>query len=206
MGASDSDFRGVWAERLAIRRDRAVSAFDRVCARSMAAFWDIQLGEGCLFLGRPIFRRWPHSTISIGPRCEFRSSPGSNRVGVNRPCMVSTILPGARVSLGARCGLSGTVIAAAEEIVIGDRVLCGANVTITDNDWHGLRPDERHLPGESAPVHIGDDVWLGLGVVVLKGVTIGAGSVIAAGSIVAESIPEGVIAAGNPAKVVRTMG
>jgi len=205
MGDSDSDFRGVWAERLAIRRDRAVSALDGVYARSMAAFWHVQLTKDCVFLGRPIFRRWPHSTISIGPRCEFRSAPGSNRVGVNRPCMVSTISPGARVSIGDRCGLSGTVIAAAEEIVIGDHVLCGANVTITDNDWHGLRPDERHLPGESAPVHIEDDVWLGLGVVVLKGVTIGAGSVVAAGSVVTESIPGGVIAAGNPAKAVKTI-
>ncbi|HUT62199.1 MAG TPA: DapH/DapD/GlmU-related protein [Phycisphaerae bacterium] len=56
--------------------------------------------------------------------------------------------------------------------------------------------------GKSAPVWIGDDVWLGLSVVVLKGVTIGARTVVAAGSIVTRSLPPGVVAAGTPPRVV----
>ena len=102
------------------------------------------------------------------------------------------------------CGFSGTVIAAAESIVIGDRVLCGANVTITDTDWHAINLSERSTPGTaaSAPVSIEDDVWIGLGAVVLKGVTIGRGTVVAAGSVVTRSLPEMVIAGGNPARVI----
>ncbi len=55
----------------------------------------------------------------------------------------------------------------------------------------------------SAPVTIGSDVWLGGNVVVLPGVTIGDGSVIGAGSVVVKDIPSGVLAVGNPCKVVR---
>jgi serine acetyltransferase len=54
-------------------------------------------------------------------------------------------------------------------------------------------------------VHIGENVWLGEGVKVCKGVTIGANSVIGAGSVVTKDIPANVIAAGNPAKMVREL-
>jgi acetyltransferase-like isoleucine patch superfamily enzyme len=97
------------------------------------------------------------------------------------------------------------VLAAAESIVLGDRVVCGANVTITDTDWHGVRPEDRRDAAKSAPVEIGSDVWMGLNALVLKGVRIGRGSVIAAGSVVTRDVPEGVIAAGNPAIVVKDL-
>ena len=67
--------------------------------------------------------------------------------------MVSTLRPGATLRIGSSCGFSGTVVAAAESIVIGDRVLCGANSTITDTDWHGVDPAERGAVGLSL-IHI----------------------------------------------------
>jgi acetyltransferase-like isoleucine patch superfamily enzyme len=111
------------------------------------------------------------------------------------------------VSVGDRCGFSGTVIAAAESIAIGDRVMCGANVTITDTDWHPIDSGRRSAgePGRSAAVVIESDVWIGMNVTVLKGVTIGAGTVVAAGSLVTHSLPPGVVAAGQPAVPVRTI-
>jgi acetyltransferase-like isoleucine patch superfamily enzyme len=119
--------------------------------------------------------------------------------------MMSTLLPGAVLTIGSECGFSGTVVAAAESIVIGDRVLCGANSTITDTDWHGVYPEERSSVGRSAPVSIQDDVWIGMGAVVLKGVTIGHGTVVAAGSVVTRALPPMVVAAGNPARVLREL-
>jgi acetyltransferase-like isoleucine patch superfamily enzyme len=113
--------------------------------------------------------------------------------------MISTLRPGASILIGSGCGFSGTVVAAACNIVLGDRVRCGANTVITDTDWHWDDPRS----GGACPVVIEDDVWLGLNVIVLKGVTIGAGSIIGAGSVVTHSIPSGVIAAGNPARVVK---
>jgi len=197
------DSRGVWAERLADKRDAALGlAYGRL-AQLSAAYWGVALGDGCSFYGKTVFRRAPGSALVIGERCIFRSALWSNQVGVDRPCQISTLRPGALLSVGATCGFSGTVLAAAESIVLGERVVCGANVTITDTDWHGVRPDERRAAPKSAPVEVGNDVWIGLNVLVLKGVRIGEGSVIAAGSVVTRDVPEGVVAAGSPAVVVR---
>jgi acetyltransferase-like isoleucine patch superfamily enzyme len=84
---------------------------------------------------------------------------------------------------------------------------------IFDTDFHPHAPvDDKGIPRRyanpdwptiSAPVVIGDDVFLGTRSIVTKGVTIGSGSIIAAGSVVTRSIPPGVIAAGAPAVVVR---
>jgi len=171
--------------------------------RLRADVWGVRLGTGCRFAGRTLFWREPGSRIEVGAACEFRSARWSNRLGINRPCMISTLSATARIRIGARAGLSGTVIGAAELIEIGDNVLCGANVTITDTDWHGLSPASRGSSGESAPVRVGNNVFLGLNTIVLKGVTIGDNSVIGAGSVVTRSIPPNVIAAGNPARVIR---
>jgi maltose O-acetyltransferase len=71
---------------------------------------------------------------------------------------------------------------------------------------HPLDPVERATGKEfCAAVTIGDDCWIGGGAIILAGVTIGKGSVIGAGSVVTKDIPEGVVAAGNPCKVIRTI-
>lgn len=69
---------------------------------------------------------------------------------------------------------------------------------------HPLMVEQRNKGLEKAlPIEIGDDVWFGAGVMVMPGVKIGAGSVIGAGSIVTKDIPSGVIAHGNPCRVIR---
>ena len=89
------------------------------------------------------------------------------------------------------------------KITIGNNVLIGPNVGIYTVN-HAFDITERAEGYErSAPINIGNDVWIGGNVSVLGGVTIGNGSIIAAGSVVTKDIPSGVIAAGNPAKVIR---
>lgn len=149
------------------------------------------------------FIRTYNSKISIGNNCAFRSDFTSNLVGINRKCLISTLRPKAEIIIGDNSGFSGTVIASAGKITIGNNVLCGANTTITDFDWHGINPKERNNREKPKSVVIKDNVWLGLNVVVLKGVTIGENSVIGANSLVNKSIPANVIAAGNPCKVIR---
>jgi len=168
-------------------------------------FRGVKYGRNVRFYGLPVIVRMVQSRIVIGSGCTFRSDFASNLVGINRKCIVTTLRKNSEIIIGDNSGFSGTVIAAAGSIKIGNNVLCGANTTITDYDWHGLEPDKRNQPADPKPVVIEDNVWLGLNSVVLKGVTIGKNSVIGANSVVTKSIPENVIAAGNPCKVVRKL-
>ena len=131
--------------------------------RCQAFWWGVEIGPDCRFYGVPILRRAPDSAIRIGSSCRFRSLQSSNLVGLNHRCVVATLYPGAEITIGSEVGLSGTSVTAAQSVVVGNRVLCAANVTITDTDWHGLwpgAPGERRRAGAAAPVSIEDDVWL----------------------------------------------
>ncbi|MBP3325767.1 MAG: sugar O-acetyltransferase [Coprococcus sp.] len=88
-------------------------------------------------------------------------------------------------------------------IYVGNYTLFGPNVTVA-TAGHPIVPDLRRRGYQyNAPVTIGKNCWIGSGVIILPGVTIGDDTVIGAGSVVARDIPSGVIALGNPCKVVR---
>lgn len=165
------------------------------------AWWGVKIGRGCRFHGRAYFRRYRDSRIAFGDNCTFLSSPNANLIGINRPCLISTMSPSAVIQVGDECGFSGTVVAAFEQIIIGESVICGANTLITDSDWHPEDP----RAGAPAPVYIGNNVWLGVNATVLKGVRIGDNSVIGAGSIVTRDIPANAMAAGNPCRVLKEL-
>lgn len=91
------------------------------------------------------------------------------------------------------------------EIFIGDNVLIGPNVTIATAN-HPIDPSLRQKALQyNKDVHIGENTWLGAGVIVVPGVTIGKNCVIGAGSIVTKDIPDGVVAVGNPCRVLRSV-
>lgn len=92
----------------------------------------------------------------------------------------------------------------ASGISIGDNCMFAAGVYVTDADWHDVY-DRTKVVGLTKPVVLKDNVWIGDGATVCKGVTIGENSVIGAGSVVASDIPANVIAAGNPATVVKPL-
>lgn len=99
---------------------------------------------------------------------------------------------------------SGLRIASAASVTIGDSCQIAEECYITDADWHGLY--HRILTiGETKPVHIGDNVWLGNRATVCKGVHIGENSIVAANSTVVHDVPANTIVAGNPATVVKTL-
>lgn len=91
------------------------------------------------------------------------------------------------------------------KIIIGDNALLGPNVQIY-TAGHPLDPVERVTGIEfGKPVVIGDNVWIGGGAIICPGVTIGHNVVIGAGSVVTKDIPDHVVAAGNPCKVIRAL-
>ena len=144
--------------------------------------------------------------MTFGARLQLRSAPRSNPLVPTHPVMISVRQPGASLRVGADFAMTGGMLVAEESITIGDRVQVGANTAIVDTDFHPLDPDERQsnpLVGTTRPIVIEDDVFIGMRCLILKGARLGAGCVIGAGSVVTGDIPPGVIAAGNPARVVR---
>ncbi len=109
----------------------------------------------------------------------------------------------AEIIIGDYCLISpGTRISAAQSIRIGDNCMLAANVYISDSDWHGTYNRIRPFRC-TKPIILENNVWLGERVIVNKGVTIGENSVIGAGSVVTKNIPANVVAAGNPARVIK---
>lgn len=119
--------------------------------------------------------------------------------------------PNAKVLIGDGTWINNNFTAVAEHssITIGKRVLIGSGVEIFDSDFHAIsfkdRGRGRSTIGRAKAVVIEDDVFLGSNVRVLKGVFIGKGSVIANSSVVVKDVPPGVIAGGNPARVIRAI-
>ncbi len=123
--------------------------------------------------------------------------------------------------VGDYSALSGVRIESAERVEIGRYCQISYNVEIHDNNSHPIDPDARREQiigvhrdkarygsiylSDTAPVLIGDNVWIGHDVIILKGVHIGDNAIVAAGSVVTKDVPANVIAAGNPARVVREL-
>jgi acetyltransferase-like isoleucine patch superfamily enzyme len=112
---------------------------------------------------------------------------------------------GARISIGDHTFINyGSSISAHTQVKIGHHCLLGHYTLIFDNHEHGV--DHRDVVPPSAPVTIGDHVWIGSMVTILPGVSIGHHAAVGAGSVVTKDIPANCLAVGNPARVVRQLG
>lgn len=113
---------------------------------------------------------------------------------------------GSNITIGARTFVNYQLTALdVAPITIGEDCQIGPNVQLL-TPTHPLEPGPRRDKLEAArPITIGDNVWLGGGVIVLPGVTIGDNSVIGAGAVVTKDVPANVVAVGNPARPVRSL-
>jgi len=114
---------------------------------------------------------------------------------------------GAKLSLGSGYMNHDCVIDCFDSISIGHHVVISERVVLRDSDNHVIKDVkgmELEKPIVTAPIVIGDHVWIGMNVIVLKGVTIGEGAVVAAGGVVNKDVPPHCLVAGVPAKVVKT--
>lgn len=114
---------------------------------------------------------------------------------------------GAKLSLGSGYMNHECVIDCFDSISIGHHVVISERVVLRDSDNHVIKDVkgmELDKPVVTAPIVIGDHVWIGMNVIVLKGVTIGEGAVVAAGSVVNKDVQPHCLVAGVPAKVIKT--
>jgi maltose O-acetyltransferase len=112
---------------------------------------------------------------------------------------------GSNIELGERVFFNfNCIVLDVCKVVIGDYSQFGSAVQIL-TPLHPLNAELRRKEEYGAPVSIGSDVWVGSGAIILPGVTIGSRTVVGAGSVVSRSLPENVLAVGNPCRVVRAI-
>ncbi len=147
------------------------------------------------------------NSIKIGDNVKINSRFGSNLVGLTNPTIFQCFESG-NINIGSGCGLSSVVISARSGISIGCNTIIGGNTRIFDHDFHSIdyskrsdnKVDQKNV--KSIPILIGENVFIGTNVLILKGVKIGDRSVIGAGSVVTTDIDSDQIWAGNPAKKI----
>jgi len=148
---------------------------------------------------------WNYGKIVFEGKVTINSSIRSNSAGMAKRFSIYTH-KGAIVIIGNNVGLSGVSIHSRESIKIGNNTIIGANTSIWDNDFHELDWNDRlNRKGNinTAPIIIGNNVFIGEGCRILKGVTIGDRAIVGVGSIVTKDIPADEIWAGNPARFIR---
>lgn len=162
------------------------------------------LGEGVRVIGFPSIKKHRDAQIIVGDGCSIVSSRWANRLSPGCPSSLVADRPGAVLALRNGAGISNTVVWAAKEIIIGEGSMIGSGSMIVDHDFHEIPLGSDNVD-KPIPIKIGKRVFIGARSIILKGVTIGDGSVIGAGSVVVKNIPAGVLAGGNPVKVIKKL-
>ncbi len=156
---------------------------------------------------------FPYVHVSLKAKCiigrNFKMNNGArySDSGLNGKCRIE-VRETAVLSCGNNVGMSDVTITCHEKITIGNNVLLGVGSQLRDTDNHSLNPIDR-LNGldwknkRTAPIIIGDNVFIGAYSIILKGVVIGNNSIIGAGSVLTKSVGENEVWAGNPARFIR---
>ncbi len=155
----------------------------------------IGLGPGLLGNGR--LRITGPGTVLLDADVNAWSHAEVNRLITTEPAAV--------IRIGRNARLNGCTLIAAERIEVGADCVLGSCL-IYDHQPYSEAPDRRRQPGVRAPVIIEDNVWIGGQAAVMPGVRIGRNSVVGIHAVVFENVPPDVIVAGNPARVVRSLG
>lgn len=153
--------------------------------------------------GRPLIRCVRGGVLRIAQGVRINTSVASNPVIGRKRTSLSVLAPGAVLEIAEKAGLSGACICAAKSVAIGRHTILGADVLISDTDFHTPLPDgswSNDAAGTAKPVRIGEGCFIGARAIILKGVTIGDGAVVAAGAVVTRDVPPEHLAAGNPAE------
>ena len=163
------------------------------------AYWYLRgathLGKRIRVWGRPAVQA--HGRLIVGDRVRLVSTIARTELVVG---------PDGTLEIGESAFINyGCSIAANQLVRIGSMCSLGTHVIIMDNDFHRIDPERRNERPESRPIILEKNVWVGARAIILRGVTVGAGSVIGAGSVVTRDVPPRSVAAGMPARVIRSL-
>lgn len=143
-------------------------------------------------------RRW-ESGCKINIRSRGKLTVGKDLHA--RRNLTLLVLNGAKLTIGENVFMNTNVsITAMESVTIGNNVKIANNVVIIDHDHDYMN---QNIGYNSAPVTIGDYVWIGANATILKGVRIGNNAVVAAGAVVTKDVPDNAVVGGVPAKVIK---
>lgn len=179
--------------------------------RMKAAAFGVPVGKGVVCYGSIHIMRAPGSKIVIGNNVSIVSSSARcTAASIYAPTKLRTWSAMASIHIEDNVGLNGTSISARSKTVrIGSGTMIAPNCVITDSDYHAPWPPENRLRNPAfendADVVIGKNVWIGMQTIILKGAQIGDNTIIGSGSVVTGDIPANVLAAGVPARVIKTL-
>lgn len=160
------------------------------------------------FNGFTIIYRHKYSNIIFddGGGIVINSSVYSNLVGITQPTIISC-RNGGSIKIGQKVGISGSTIYSMCQITIGNNTIIGSGCKIIDNDFHPIdykkRKKQKDQDIERAPIIIGENCFIGMNSIILKGTELGSNCIVGAGSVVHGKFSDGVVIAGNPAKIIK---
>lgn len=165
--------------------------------------------KNIIFKGWCVIHSFKGCKISIGSGTILNSCFSSNMLGLYQRCIIVARY-GGKIEIGENCGISGSTIYSWDQIKIGGNTLIGANCKIIDNDFHPIEAEYRYLGLDKkytrkASIEIGNDCFIGMNSIILKGTKLGDNVVVGAGSVVHGSFPDNCIIAGNPARIIKKM-
>lgn len=172
-------------------------------------YYGVETGFGYVELnGFPLIFKHKTARIIIGKGVTLNSTCQSNFAGINHRVILAAPTETSILTIGEGSGISGSTIVAVKEVIIEDGVGLGVNSCIYDTDFHPIdavaRRKQKSIKDATAKtVCIKEGALIGANAIVLKGVMVGRFTVIGAGSVVSRDIPDDVIAAGNPAEVIK---
>lgn len=164
---------------------------------------DIGKGSVVYYRSSLIYKK---GRISIGNECIIGRTRKNYHVGMPFFTTLLVDAPNAFIKIGDNTRINGAYIHAKIGITIGDKCVIASGVNVIDSNGHILNSLDRTL-GRDIPkeIIIGNNVWIGLNVTILKGTIIGDNSVVSAGSIVKGVFPNNSLIQGNPATLVKKL-
>lgn len=169
------------------------------------AHTNVKIGNGSIvYYKASVVNLSRRGGVKIGNKCKIGCSPKMYHAGMPFYTRLLVDCQEGTITIGDNCRVNGASIHAGNSITIGNNCVIATGVSIMDSNGHEVYSKDRTVGSDTPrPVVIGNNVWIGLNAVILRGTSIGNNSVVTAGSVVKGVFPKNSLISGNPAIVVK---